>query len=164
MIKTRNVKKGFTNTNHPGPLAASCQLVNTWVLGSILEVPLKSWYLYFLPNTPETTTVIWLGDRGWNAMESPWKTRSQLMPREFTTHDTASSQSSHYNHLSNPSLMYSRTYMNLYDAIGSVILCEKLHKHLCFHWIAMAACFIQHGNGIPIWGSLLLIMGPELSK
>ena len=33
-------QESFNNTDHHGPLAASCQLVNTWVLGSILEVPL----------------------------------------------------------------------------------------------------------------------------
>ena len=49
--------------------------------------------------------------------------------RPMTTDDTVSSQSSHYNHLSNPSLMYCRTYVNLYDAVGSVIPCDKLHKH-----------------------------------
>ena len=57
------------------------------------------------------------------------KTRSQITPGEFTTHDTVSLQSSHYNHLSNPSLMYCRTYVNLYDVIRSVIPCDKLHKH-----------------------------------
>ena len=54
---------------------------------------------------------------------------SQITPGEFTTHDTASSQSSHYNHLSNPSFMYCRTYVNLYDAVRSVIPCDKSHKH-----------------------------------
>ena len=39
------------------------------------------------------------------------------------------SQSSHYNHLLNPSLMYCRTFVNLYDAVRSVIPCDKLHKH-----------------------------------
>ena len=76
-------QESFNNNDHHGPLEASCQLVNMWVLGSILEVPLftsdsygsrriihtsrselwhiskavalKSWYLYFLPDTPETT-------------------------------------------------------------------------------------------------------------
>ena len=57
------------------------------------------------------------------------KTRSEITPGEFTTHDTISSQSSHYNHLSNPSLMYCRTYVNLYVVIRSVIPCDKLHKH-----------------------------------
>ena len=51
---------------------------------------------------------------------------SQITPGEFTTHDRASS---HYNHLSNPSFMYCRTYVNLYDAVRSVIPCDKLHKH-----------------------------------
>ena len=54
---------------------------------------------------------------------------SQITPGEFTTHDTASLQSSHYNHLSNPSFMYCRTYVNLYDAVWSVIPCDKSHKH-----------------------------------
>ena len=54
---------------------------------------------------------------------------SQITPGEFTTHDTASSQSSHCNHLSNPSFMYCRTYVNLYDAVRSVIPCDKSHKH-----------------------------------
>ena len=54
---------------------------------------------------------------------------SQITPGEFTTHDTASSQSSHYNHLSNPSFMYCRTYVNLYHAVRSVIPCDKSHKH-----------------------------------
>ena len=61
------------------------------------------------------------------------KTRSQFTPGEFTTgfttHNTASSQSSHYNHLSNPSSMYCRTYVKSYDAAWSVIPCDKLHKH-----------------------------------
>ena len=54
---------------------------------------------------------------------------SQITPGEFTTQDTASSQSSHYNHLTNPSFMYCRTYVNLYDAVRSVIPCDKSHKH-----------------------------------
>ena len=54
---------------------------------------------------------------------------SQITPGEFTTQDTASSQSSHHNHLSNPSFMYCRTYVNLYDAVRSVIPCDKSHKH-----------------------------------
>ena len=54
---------------------------------------------------------------------------SQITPGEFTTHDTASLQSSHCNHLSNPSFMYCRTYVNLYDAVRSVIPCDKSHKH-----------------------------------
>ena len=54
---------------------------------------------------------------------------SQITPGEFTTHDMASSQSSHYNHLLNPSFMYCRTYVNLYDAVRSVIPCDKSHKH-----------------------------------
>ena len=33
-------QESFNNTDDHGPLAASCQLVNTWVLGLILEVPL----------------------------------------------------------------------------------------------------------------------------
>ena len=40
---------------------------------------------------------------------------------QITPGDTVSSQSSHYNHLSNPSFMYCRTYVNLYDAVRSVI-------------------------------------------
>ena len=54
---------------------------------------------------------------------------SQITPGEFTTHDMASSQSSHYNHLLNPSFMYCRTYVNLYHAVRSVIPCDKSHKH-----------------------------------
>ena len=61
------------------------------------------------------------------------KTRSQFKPGEFTTgfttHNTASSQSSQCNHLSNPSLMLSRTYVNSYDAVGSVIPYDNLQKH-----------------------------------
>ena len=51
--------------------------------------------------------------------------------------------------LSNPSIMYCNTYVNSYDAnhaIGSVIPCEKWHKHQCFHSSATAAC--------STWGSL----------
>ena len=48
--------------------------------------------------------------------------------------------------LSNPSTMYCNTYVNSYDAIGSVIPCEKWHKHQCFHSSATAAC--------STWGSL----------
>ena len=36
--------------------------------------------------------------------------------------------------------------MNSYDAIGSVISCDKWHKHQCFYSSAMAAC--------STWGSL----------
>ena len=33
-------QESFNNTDHHGPLAASCQLTNKWALGSIPEVPL----------------------------------------------------------------------------------------------------------------------------
>ena len=36
--------------------------------------------------------------------------------------------------------MYCNTYVNSYDAIGSVIPCEKWPKHQCFHSSATAAC------------------------
>ena len=48
--------------------------------------------------------------------------------------------------LSNPSIMYCNTYVNTYDAIGSVIPCEIWHKHRCFHSSATAAW--------STWGSL----------
>ena len=41
--------------------------------------------------------------------------------------------------------------MNSYDAVGSVIPCEKLHKHQCFHSIAMAACFDRVGSFPTRW-------------
>ena len=87
---------------------------------------------------------------------------SQITPGEFTTHDTASSQSSHYNHLSNPSFMCCRTYVNLYDAVRSVIPCDKSHTNTNFHSTTMAssvlrsagignyntgATFLFHGTG-----------------
>ena len=82
----------------------------------------------FLPDTPETT-FDW--DRRWNTAESRDSVhRSHLEnSRPMTSDDTASSQSSHNNHLSNPSFMYCRTYVNLYDAVRSVIPCDKSHKH-----------------------------------
>ena len=83
------------------------------------------------------------------------KTHSQFMPREFTTLDTASSQSSHYNNLSNPSLIYGKSYVKSHDAVGSVHPCEKLHKDQCFHSTAMATCF-SPWTGIPIRGSLFV--------
>ena len=61
-------------------------------------------------------------------------------------------------------LMYCRTYVNLYDAVRSVIPCDKLHKHQIFiqqRW--PAACFVRLGTGIPIRGQFFCIMGPELS-
>ena len=92
-------------------------------------VALKSWYLYFYPIhlSPHLT---WRPGLKYYGIS---KTRSQFTPGEFTTgfttHNTASSQSSHYNHLSNPSLMYCRTYVNSHDAVESIIPCDKLHKH-----------------------------------
>ena len=93
---------------------------------------------------------------------------SQITPGEFTNHDTASSQSSHYNHLSNPSFMYCRTYVNLYDAVRSVIPCDKSHKHqFSFNndgeHPGRAACFVRLGSGIPIRGQLFCFMGPEIN-
>ena len=62
-------------------------------------------------------------------------------------------------------LMYCRTYVNLYDAVRSVIPCDKLHKHqFSFNNDAWpAACFVRLGTGIPIRGQLFCIMGLELS-
>ena len=92
-------------------------------------VVLNSWYLYFYPilrRPPLTET----GDETLRNLETRFTDHpGQITPGEFTTHDTASSQSSHYNHLSNPSFMYCRTYVNLYDAVRSVIPCDKSHKH-----------------------------------
>ena len=90
---------------------------------------LNSWYLYFYPilrRPPLTET----GDETLRNLETRFTDHpGQITPGEFATHDTASSQSSHYNHLSNPSFMYCRTYVNLYDAVRSVIPCDKSHKH-----------------------------------
>ena len=44
------------------------------------------------------------------------------------------------NNLSNPLIMYCNTYVNSYDAIGSIIPSEKWHKQQCFHSSATAAC------------------------
>ena len=127
-------------------------------------VALKSWYLYFLPDTPETT-FDW--DRRWNATESEDSfTSSQITPGEFTTHATVSSQSSHYNHLSNPPLMYCRIYLNLYDAVRSVIPCDKLHKH---HFSInndgqQRASFGSERNGNSNTGATFLYHGTGTSK
>ena len=106
---------------------------------------------------------IWLGDPGRSPMKRYGISRlgSQITPGEFTTHGTVSSQSSHYNHLSNPSFMYCRTYVSLYDAVQSVIPCDKLHKHqfsfnndgeqrASFGWereFQYGATFLYHGTG-----------------
>ena len=60
-----------------------------------------------------------------------------------------------YNHLSNISLMYCRTYVNSYDAVGSVIPCDKLHKHpFSFNSDGEQSSMLRSaGNGtIPIQG------------
>ena len=89
---------------------------------------------------------------------------SQITPGEFTTHDTASSQSSHCNHLSNPSFMYCRAYVNLYDAVRSVIPCDKSHKHqFSFNNDGQQQCFVRLGSGIPIRGQLFCFMRPEIN-
>ena len=89
---------------------------------------------------------------------------SQITPGEFTTHDTASSQSSHYNHLSNSSFMYCRTYVNLYDAVPKRNSMWQITQTPIFiqqRW--RAACFVRLGSGIPIRGQLFCLMRPEIN-
>ena len=55
--------------------------------------------------------------------------------------------------------MYCCTYVNSYDAIGSVIPREKWHKHQCFRVEFHAPLVAVSGRGHPF-----CVMEPELSK
>ena len=111
---------------------------------------------------------IWLGRMGMKRYGISRLVHSSHLEnsRPMTTDDTVSSQSSRYNHLSNPSLMYCRTYMNLYDAVGSVIPCDKLHKHqFSFNNDAMASSVLRSaGNGNSNTGATFLYHGTGTSK
>ena len=61
-------------------------------------------------------------------------------------------------------LMYCRTYVNLYDAVRSVIPCDKLHKHqFSFNNDGQQRASFGWEREFPIRGQLFCIMGPELS-
>ena len=75
-----------------------------------------------------------------------WRLVHQFTDHRFTTHDpahdTVSSQSSHYNHLSNPSLMYSETTI---EGLETQPLSPELFPQSCAHLLdAASRVLIRH--------------------